>query len=74
MDITQCHINKYSSHDGVLNAECESTAAASHWHFSIAFTSKKISLPIWTDPKEVHSEKKKEGWMLLILMCNDYIS
>lgn len=41
MDITQCHIKKRSTHDGVLNAECESTAAASRWHFSIAFKSEK---------------------------------
>jgi len=38
VDITQCHINKRSSHDGVLNTECESRAAAS-LHFSIGFKS-----------------------------------
>lgn len=73
VDITQCHINKRSSHDGVLNAECESTAAAFRWHFSIAFKSKKKQISANLDWSQRDSfREKKEGWMQLILMCNDY--
>lgn len=70
MDIIQCHINKCSFHDGVLNAECESTAAASRWHFSVAFTRKNV----WNDPKEISTEENKILLILMGMSLIDYFS
>ncbi len=63
MDITQCHINKCLFHDGVLNAECESTAAASRWRFSVAFTSKNIC------QSGMIPQRSFRGKKMLILIC-----
>lgn len=63
-EITQCHINKCSFHDGVLNAECESTAAASR---SVAFTSANSE---WSQRDQFRWRKKKYVYHWLIILSH----